>query len=53
MGYYVKNRVLQSGSTGVVLPVGSSAERPANPVAGLVRFNTDTNTMEYFNGTSI
>lgn len=52
MGYYVKNRVLQSGSTGVVLPVGSSAERPANPAAGLVRFNTDTDTMEYFNGTT-
>ena len=51
MGYYIKNRVLQSGSTGVVLPVGSTAERPLNPVAGLIRYNTENNLVEYFNGT--
>ena len=51
MGYYVKNRQLQSGSTGVVLPVGTTAQRPASPVAGLIRYNTDTNFVEYFNGT--
>jgi hypothetical protein len=51
MGYYVKNRQLQSGSTGVVLPVGTTAQRPANPAAGLIRYNTDTDFLEYFNGT--
>lgn len=50
MGYFVKNRQLQSGSTGVVLPTGSSAQRPDDPVFGLIRYNTDTGFVEYFNG---
>lgn len=51
MGYYIKNRQLQSGSTGVVLPFGSTADRPANPTFGLIRYNTDTSSVEFFNGT--
>ena len=50
MGFYVKNRRLQSGSTGVVLPTGSTAERPDNPVFGLIRYNTDSNLVEFFDG---
>lgn len=52
MGYYVKNRVLQSGSSGVVLPSGSSAVRPLAPSFGLIRYNTDLANIEFFNGTS-
>jgi hypothetical protein len=52
MGYYVKNRQLQSGSTGVVLPQGTTANQPTNPVAGLIRYNTTTNFIEFFNGTT-
>jgi len=51
MGYFVKNRQLQSGSTGVVVPTGSSATRPDNPVFGLIRYNTDAGKLEFFNGT--
>lgn len=51
MGYYVKNRVLQSGSTGVVMPVGSNAERPTNPVAGMTRYNSTSTLLEFYNGT--
>jgi hypothetical protein len=51
MGYFVKNRQLQSGSTGVVLPTGSTAQRPDYPTFGLIRFNTDTGFCEFFNGT--
>jgi hypothetical protein len=51
MGYYIKNRQLQSGSTGVVLPRGTSAERPTNPTFGLIRYNTDNEAVEFFNGT--
>lgn len=51
MGYFVKNRRLQSGSSGVVLPAGGSAVRPNNPSFGLIRFNTDTANVEFFNGT--
>lgn len=50
MGYFVKNRRLQSGSTGVVLPTGSAATRPENPNFGMIRFNTDTGFCEFFNG---
>ena len=50
MGYFVKNRRLQSGSSGVVLPAGGAALRPLAPRFGLMRFNTDTAQVEYFNG---
>ena len=50
MGYFVKNRKLQSGSTGVVLPKGSTAQRPDYPTFGLIRYNTDSGYVEYFNG---
>jgi hypothetical protein len=51
MGTFLKNRELQSGSTGVRLPYGSSANRPDNPVFGMIRFNTDTGYCEFYNGT--
>lgn len=50
MGYFVKNRRLQSGSSGVVLPTGSAANRPDNPAFGMIRYNTDSGFVEYFNG---
>jgi len=51
MGYYVKNRRLQSGSSGVVLPTGTSAQRPEAPAFGLIRYNTDSSGfVEFFNG---
>ena len=40
MGYFVKNRQLQSGSSGVVLPSGGSATRPLAPSFGLIRSNS-------------
>jgi hypothetical protein len=52
MGYFVKNRRLQSGSSGVVLPTGTSSQRPDNPAFGLIRYNTDSSGfIEFFNGT--
>ena len=50
MGNWVKNRLLESGSTSVVIPSGSSATRPDAPIFGQFRYNTDTGTLEYFNG---
>ena len=50
MGYFVKNRRLQSGSSGVVLPTGSTAQRPDYPVFGLIRYNTDNGLIEFFDG---
>lgn len=51
MGYFVKNRQLQSGSTAVILPAGSSSQRPDAPVFGAIRYNTDLAAVEFFNGT--
>ncbi len=50
MGYFVKNRQLQSGSSGVRLPVGSAAERPEYPLFGMIRYNTDSGFCEFYNG---
>jgi len=50
MGYFVKNRRLQSGSSGVVLPTGNAANRPDNPAFGMIRYNTDSGLVEFFNG---
>jgi hypothetical protein len=34
------------------MPDGTSAQRPASPVAGAMRYNTTENVMEYYNGTN-
>ncbi|MEK9804685.1 MAG: LamG-like jellyroll fold domain-containing protein [Euryarchaeota archaeon] len=36
----------------IVLPSGTTADRPATPVAGMVRFNTDIGDYEGYDGTS-
>jgi len=51
MSNLYKNRRLLSGSTGTVLPSGGTATRPDNPVFGLIRYNTDSGFVEFFNGT--
>jgi hypothetical protein len=39
-----------SGATAVQLPSGATADRPANPINGQIRFNTDTQRFEiYYN----
>jgi hypothetical protein len=50
MGYFVKNRRLESGSSGVVIPTGSAAQRPDSPNFGMIRYNTDSGLVEFFNG---
>ena len=51
MPIFIKNRRLQTASTGVVLPTGSSATRPDSPNFGMIRYNTDSALVEFFNGT--
>lgn len=52
MGYFVKSRQLQSGSSGVVLPAGTTAQRPTNPLTGLIRYNTSSAAVEIYDGTA-
>tara|TARA_B110000503_G_scaffold143523_1_gene245528 strand:+ start:2263 stop:4812 length:2550 start_codon:yes stop_codon:yes gene_type:complete len=39
-------------STGLIIPSGSSAERPANPQLGYTRWNSELDFLETYNGTS-
>lgn len=50
MPTFLKNRELQSGSTGIRIPTGSAATRPDNPVFGMIRYNTDSGLVEFYNG---
>jgi hypothetical protein len=36
---------------GIVIPQGTTDQRPANPETGTLRFNTTVSKIEYFNGT--
>ncbi len=36
----------------VIVPVGTTAQRPANPVQGMIRFNSTTGSFEGYNGTA-
>ena len=42
--------VTVDSTTGIIVPVGTVAERPANAEAGTVRYNSDTNILEVYNG---
>lgn len=41
-----------STTGGMFLPVGTTAQRPASPATGMMRFNTTTSSVETYNGTS-
>ncbi len=41
-----------SATGGMFLPVGTTAQRPATPATGMIRFNTTTNAVETYNGSS-
>lgn len=40
-----------STTGGMYLPVGTTAQQPASPATGMIRFNTTTTAVEYYNGT--
>ena len=45
------NGLVEIGGTyGFIPPVGSSGDRPVNPVEGLTRYNNSTNLLEFYNG---
>jgi hypothetical protein len=43
-------QVISSSALGI--PYGNTATRPVTPVTGYLRYNTDSTTIEYWNGTS-
>ena len=48
MGTFLRDRKLQSASTGIVIPTGSAAQRPDFPVFGMIRYNTTISTVEIY-----
>jgi hypothetical protein len=48
MARLLKNTEINTQSTAIRLPDGSSAVRPAVPVNGQVRYNTTTNVFEFY-----
>ncbi|MCX6319690.1 MAG: hypothetical protein NTW29_20595 [Bacteroidetes bacterium] len=53
-GFFTAPRaVLDINSTSAMItPAGTSAQRPAAPIAAMLRFNSDGSTMEYYSGTA-
>lgn len=41
-----------SSTGGLFLPTGTTAQRPASPATGQIRFNSTTNAVEVYNGTA-
>ncbi len=39
-------------TTAIIVPVGTEAQRPATPEAGMIRFNSDSNKYESYDGTN-
>ena len=53
MGRYVKNiQPTQSAAVAVGIPTGDTASRSSSPAAGDLRFNTDANKLEVFDGSA-
>jgi hypothetical protein len=46
------NATVFNSSTAVGIPVGPSSARPSNPQTGYLRYNTDLNSVEVYNGTT-
>ena len=52
MGYFLKNATLNVTAGAVTLPSGSTATQPTSPTAGMLRFNTSLNMLEFYNGSA-
>ena len=50
-GQIVGNLQFQ-GTTGIVVPKGTTAQRNGTPISGEIRYNTDINVMEIYNGSA-
>ena len=51
VGVRAPDATLDVGGTGaVIIPVGTTGERPASPAAGMIRLNTDSGNLEYYDG---
>lgn len=47
----IQDEVVITGTGGITVPSGTTAERPASPSTGMLRYNTDSNVLEQYTGT--
>ncbi|HEX5315027.1 MAG TPA: hypothetical protein VFX22_00130, partial [Candidatus Kapabacteria bacterium] len=47
---YVNGNATINSTGAIIVPVGTSAQRPGTPVQGMIRFNTTTNKFEGYDG---
>ena len=47
-----KNNATLSVNHALVIPTGTTEQRPTSPIAGMIRLNTSTNNVEGYNGNS-
>jgi hypothetical protein len=52
MGRALKNISLNGSRNSVILPKGTTTDQPTSPVAGMLRYNTTMNNLEYYDGTN-
>ena len=52
MGRHVKYRELDGAANSVLLPKGTTVQRPSSPQAGQLRYNTTLNMLEFYNGSN-
>jgi len=52
MGRSAKHISLNGSRNSVTLPKGTTAAQPSAPVAGMLRYNTTLDNLEYYNGTN-
>ena len=49
---YTNGDVIIDTTTSLVVPVGNTDQRPGSPDSGAIRFNTDTTSVEVYNGSN-
>jgi hypothetical protein len=52
MGRFVKSISLDGAANSLLIPTGETATQPTSPLAGMIRYNTTLNMLEFFNGSN-
>ena len=52
MGRLVKSISLDGAANSLLIPTGETATQPTSPLAGMIRYNTTLNMLEFFNGSN-
>lgn len=48
----IANNPVFAGTESVIIPTGTTAQKPASAIAGMLRFNTSVSALEYSDGTN-